>query len=203
MRYTLMLAVAVAVTSCGGDDTDDMTGLDPAGMVAAGIVDAPATSGPRVIRFEFGYGLILTDPDLGIEVTYGFDPVALCDGTATFDVVSIMQVNGPQGRAHAVVQGDDLQTRVWPFASESFDCDLFTSATPIASGVSDLVATDNDVVGGNPDARHVNSLGYRARGVLTLADGRPTRYSGTTHCVWDGTDPATLKCTEKIHLVHR
>ena len=136
-----------------------------------------------------------------MQAVYAFDPVQFCQGNPAFEIVNIQNVSVPEdaNRINQLVQGDDLTTSVWPFTA--FDCGLFTTVAPLATGVTDLVTTDNDLLTFlNPDSRNANAFGFMARGRLTLADGRTSQYNGITRCVWDGNDPTSLNCTDQIHL---
>ena len=62
-----------------------------------------------------------------------------------------------------------MQASVWPFTG--FDCGLFTSTSPVASGVADFIYTDNSLPGVGPDDDFANAWGFRAHGTLSYTDG--------------------------------
>ena len=62
-----------------------------------------------------------------------------------------------------------VQTTVWDFTD--FDCALFTTIDPVASGDARLRLTDNDTDGIGPDDRNTNAYGYMAHGRLENAEG--------------------------------
>ncbi len=204
MRTSIVCIAAGALLAAGCGQ--DRVGPDESGpeiRTSMGAGQAPAESGPHVVRFDNIFGLFLTDPEAGLTVTYGFDPVALCQGGASFDVVHVLRVNIPAGdnRLNNLVHGHDLRTAVWPFAVEGFPCALYTTVDPLATGLADLVATDNDLLAGSDPNRHnANSFGYMGHGRLDLTGGGSSRFHHVTRCVWDGVDIASLKCTDQIRL---
>jgi hypothetical protein len=167
--------------------------------------DPPASSGPIVVRFELdgedGVGFFYADERKGLSVTIGVDVVADCNGTFDADLVSIQEIHVPEdaNRIISLLNGDDLTTTVWPFTE--FDCGLFTTIEPVATGTSDLVLTDNDLdVGLTPDNVNWNAFGFTAHGLLTAQDGSDVHFNGVERCVWDGNNGATFSCVERINM---
>jgi hypothetical protein len=79
-------------------------------------------------------------------------------------------------RVLLLVRANDLETTVWDLGS--FDCELFTTRSPIATGTVDLTNT----------------------GTLTRTDGSRAHFNGMSKCVWDGDDLQSLKCEDRINL---
>ena len=140
------------------------------------IANAPDVSG-IVVREGYPAAVVWIDPKAGTIVVIGVDIVDFCNGTVDFEVAPFQDVIQSNGRDLFVGQGTDMQTSVWPFAA--FDCGQFTTTTPLATGVSDLVWTDNDwLYPDPPDLSDVNAFGYEAHGFLTRPGGAAAVFSG-------------------------
>lgn len=168
------------------------------GMPAA--ADPPANSGPIVIRTDDEAAWFLPEEEAGMSVALGWDPLEFCGGTVEFDVLSLQEISVPEdaNRLIDLLKGE-VRTSVWPFIV--FDCGLFTTVEPLATGYSDLVSTDNDLrVFLNPDNINANAFGLVAHGALYDADGDRKQFSFMDRLVWDGVDSDSLKFTTKIKL---
>lgn len=174
--------------------------------VSTTLADPPANSGPLVVRFEGEFLYWYADARSGLSVGIGADPAQTCAGN--WDEISLVDtqwvdVPDDANRIIEITHGDDVITNVWPFTE--FDCGLFTTVEPVATGASALVLTDNDVfVYENPDNVNHNAFGFTAHGYLTTADGRSVRFNGVSRCVWDGVDGGDggpgAHCVERINL---
>ena len=69
-----------------------------------------------------------------------------------------------------------MQTTVWDFLE--FDCALFATMDPVASGRSKLITVDNDLLGIEEGDMNTNSWAFMAHGRLVSADGSPAQFSG-------------------------
>jgi len=172
-------------------------------LVAAipALADPPPSSGPNVVRFEDTFAVFYSDARKGLSVTIGADVVEDCNGNFEPELVSIQEIRVPEdaNRIIGILKGDDLMTTVWPFTD--FDCGLFTTEEPVATGTSDLVLTDNDVlVFLTPDNVNWNAFGFTAHGLLTAQDGSDVRFNGVQRCIWDGNNDATFRCVERINV---
>ena len=108
--------------------------------------DPPPSSGSIVIRTETNIAWTYVDFQRGVRVVYGTNIVEWCNNTNTWDVVRLLEIDVPEdsNRLIDLVQGDEVTTSVWPFTA--FDCSLFTTVTPLATGTTDLIITDNDLL---------------------------------------------------------
>ena len=161
----------------------------------------PSNSGPIVMRSEVAFAVFYVDTKAGISAIHGADMVEFCNGVIDFDLVELQRIDVPEdaNRLIDIIHGNDVRTSVWPFTT--FDCNLFTTVTPLATGTVDLVSTDNDLlVFLNPDNRNANAFGFQAHGKLTGPNGERLNFSGHSRVVWDGNDGNTLKSTDKINL---
>jgi hypothetical protein len=90
-----------------------------------------------------------------------------------------------------------MRTTVWDFLD--FDCDLFTTVPPVASGVADLIITDNAYLGVGPDDNFANSWQFHAKGILYYSDGgAPARLSAFIKQLY-GENPG-YKVVSKVSL---
>jgi hypothetical protein len=158
--------VAVLAVSCT-DQATSPTALNDAAVPAPsfGIGNAPAASGPNLIRYQGTFGYIINDPKRGIQALFGLDPADVCG--FDFDLVYIQEITLPNeevDRIVSVLQGDNIQTSVWDFTG--FNCVLYGSETPLATGYSRLINTDNDLVGFLTDRENANAFGVNAHGQL-------------------------------------
>lgn len=168
LRFTPALLVA-GLLAC---ELNAPTDVVPQGPPLFAIANAPAVSG-IVIRGEEPFATTWFDPNAGTRVVIGVDPVQFCGG-AGFEVVPFQDAILSDGRFVRLLQGRAMTTSVWPFTG--FSCALFTTVTPLATGVSDLVYTDNDLFGSvDPNA---NAWGYLAHGTLTRPSGAAAGFSG-------------------------
>jgi hypothetical protein len=177
-----MALVATIAAGCSEQPAVPTASSDAAASPALSIADAPVSAG-IVMRGETFIAVGWTDVQEGIFVFIGLDPVQYCTGPVEFDVIPFQDVelHGGLGTLRRL-QGNDLQTSVWPFPG--FNCGLVTSVTPLATGVSDLVNSDNDFLG---DGRsNANAFGFRAHGTLTLASGAETAFSAHVNYLING-----------------
>ena len=187
MRKTVLLFVIVLLVA----------------LIAAipALADPPSSSGPNVVRFEDTFAVFYSDARTGLSVTIGADVVEDCNGNFEPELVSIQEIHVPEdaNRIISILHGDDLMTTVWPFTD--FNCDLFTTEEPVATGTSDLVLTDNDLlVFLTPDNVNWNAFGFTAHGLLTAQDGSDVHFNGVQRCRWDGNNDATFGCVERINV---
>ena len=169
---TLRLAPALLVVGLLACELNAPTDVVPQGPALFEIANAPDVSG-IVVRGEEPFATTWVDPNAGTRVVIGVDPVQFCGG-ASFEVVPFQDAILSDGRFVRLLQGTGMATSVWPFTG--FSCALFTTVTPLATGVSDLVYTDNNLFGSiDPNA---NAWGYLAHGTLTRPSGAAGRFSG-------------------------
>lgn len=171
--------------------------IAPLALAGGGFGNGPENPGPIVFRFDDTAGFFLSDFKSGLGVAHGGDVVEFCQtGSTEFDPVLVQLVDVPDDFDRAIVHlvGDDMPTTVWPFPD--FDCELFTTVDPIATGTADLIYTDNDVdVSNNPNA---NSFGLSAHGKVTTDGGEELNLSTHSRAIIKDGDFTLL--TEKVNL---
>ncbi len=165
------------------------------------LADPPPSSGPNVVRYDGIVYLHTVDEAKGLSAIVGADIVEFCNSFRGFDLVSIQDIQVPEdaNRIVEIAHGDDVTTSIWPFTD--FDCGLFTTVEPVATGTTDVVNTDNDLeVFNNPDNVNWNAYGFTAHGRLTAPDGSTMQLNVMSRCVWDGVDSDSGRCASGINM---
>jgi len=129
--------------------------------------NAPDVSG-IVTRAEWPVAYTWPDFKTGLRVTLGLDMLEFCDGIDDFDVIPYQDVNSPTGELLTLGKGT-LRAAVWPFTD--FDCALFTTIAPLATGDAEFVNNDNDLLGTPGWENNTNVWGFSAHGLLTRPTG--------------------------------
>jgi len=114
-------------------------------------------------------------------------------------LVDLQRIDVPEdaNRVNDLLHGDDLTTSVWPFTD--FDCGLFLTTTPLATGTVDVRNTDNDFfVFLNPDNKNHNAFGFTAQGKLTSATGKRAHFNVVSRVVFKPGE--FFKAVSKINL---
>lgn len=168
MKYLLTLFLvltAFCFTGCSEETTPtQVTTLEKTG---------PPMEAGIVYRGTSAVGLTWVDVEAGLRVIVGADMSEFCDGIINFDPLDFQDVNLPGGRLVTNTSAT-TQTTVWDFLE--FDCALFTSMDPVASGESSLRGVDNDVAGSV--ISNTNTWGWSAQGKLLDGDGNTVRFNG-------------------------
>lgn len=165
------------------------------------LADPPAQSGMIVARGQdifFGHYI---DPAKGLGATVGIDVREYCLGNFAPELVYVQDIDVPDdaNRFLQIFTSESITVDIWPFTA--FDCALFLTVDPVASGTAAIIGTDNDVeVYQNPDNVNWNAFGFTARGRLTADDGDSTFLNTVYRCVWDGHDGDSGTCIGVINL---
>jgi hypothetical protein len=139
--------------------------------------DPPPASGV-VVRFEAPAAYTWFDPESGLRVIVGADVDEFCAGNLNFDIVEWQDVNLADGRTLTNGNGV-MQATVWDFLE--FDCDLFTTVDPVASGYARFRYVDNDIFGIAEGDRNANSWTFMANGKLEDPWGSRVILKATLH----------------------
>ncbi len=180
------------------------TDTPPVAPAAAGarfdLSGAPASSG-QVLRLDSTFAWRVSDPESGLMAYLGRDIVAWCQGdpAAADTVFYHIVVNPVESRRVMANMTGDVHTSVWPVGPSN--CARYLSETPLATGMSRLHYTDNDMrPADRPDPVNVDAWGYMAQGILTDAAGEPARFQLVFRATFDGIDPATTRQHVDIRL---
>jgi hypothetical protein len=136
--------------------------------------NAPDFSG-IVTRGEHTTLVTWIDPEKGWRVGIGADPTEICVGIFDYELRQVQNVNLQDERIKRLSHGDDMYTTVWDFTA--FDCTRFLTEDPLASGVSDVRNTDNDLDGIQSGENHANAWGWSAHGILTRPSGASVMFN--------------------------
>lgn len=148
-----------------------------------------------VVRDEIPAAFTWVDFDSGLRVIVGADLDEFCAGNLNFDLVEITDKVQASGRIVSLLKGT-VQTTVWDFLD--FDCALFTTIDPVASGDAKLRSTDNDLDGTGPDDRNTNAWGLMAHGRLENTEG--DRMSLNAFIRWVFGNNSGFHVTQKVVL---
>ena len=200
MRKLLVASFLIAFAACGEGVQTTAPEIPDTPQPAFNFANGPDAAG-IITRDGMGLGLIGRDSNTQLQVVLGVDLVEFCGGVWAPDLVArqITDVPDEANRIVRILHGTDVRTSVWP--NFGFNCPLFTTTTPLATGLSKFVHTDNDVnIFFNPDSKNSNAYGWTAHGVLTDPSGAKAPFSAHLRCHWDGQDLATEKCLRKVQL---
>ena len=146
----LFAALAVGCSESPIDSAADVSATSSDISSSMGkIGDAPASSGVAV-RGEGPSFTVFTwiDSQEGTRVTIAADMADFCAGDPVdWDFLHFQTVFRLE-RLVTRIQEDQRRTTVWPFTD--FDCDLFTTVEPLATGYSDFLRIDNDFCRNDP-----------------------------------------------------
>ena len=166
-RIPLLLTfVAFVAVSCDQQPLETSQQPTTTGLTF-NIANAPPQSG-IVVREDYEVATFYVDLESGLSVSIGVDPFEFCTGPAEFDFVTFQTAIHRDGRQIDHGMGE-LRAVVHPFTT--FDCDLFTTVEPLATGMATIVSTDNDLFGTAPGDKNANAWGLTGHGTLVTPGG--------------------------------
>ncbi|WP_138431451.1 hypothetical protein [Fodinibius saliphilus] len=206
---TSILILAFILVGCDSvidsqiSDSKDSNSKSASNLIEASSHQGPPTaSGPRVIRFEGTATFLITDPKNDYAYFVGANVVDICQGIPSFSAVNFMEVQPAEDLNRIIrnIKGKDVLASLWNPAPSS--CADVLAGEPLATGIANFTSTDNDLlVFLNPDNKNANSFGISSSGKFELtSDGKSVRANAHSRCVWDGVDPTTLKCKDKVNV---
>jgi hypothetical protein len=173
-------------------------------------VNNPDIGNPRIVRIEGTWGYLLVDPANDMfAIIHSRNNLRGCNTQAI--IYSFMEEQAlfhnpddPMGdKVSLIIHGRDVYMAVFEgyaawYAGGRTCADLYASM--VADGSGNLTETDNDYYSYLRPSNNANAYGYVANGKLDLLSGGKANFHGMSRCVWDGNDPATSRCTNKIML---
>ncbi len=209
MNYvSLFLLIIVFCAGCN-QNSESITSSEKANsdLISNALLKPPAQSGPYVFRTETNiFGLIAAagDERSGMTVFIGGDLAGACLGEPDpFDTAPLLEIDVPEDADRFIqLQKGEVRTSVYKgvFTGGSF-CGFAFSHELIASGTSNLVLTDNDLLTFlTTDNKNANSFGWKATGQLTTPGGETIGFTGISRAVWDGVDFNNIRWNNKIIL---
>jgi hypothetical protein len=168
-----------------------------------GVANAnPPSESGVVTREDRQFAVFDVDANAGISSVLGADPVAFCSGTPEFDFLSYADKAVQNDLRSVRVGRGEVYASVWPFTS--FDCGLFLTEMPLATGMARVVDRDNDFFGVEQcdEKQNRNSFGYQAHGALESPYGERKQFSMYFHALIDCEDDGsfTFIARTKINL---
>lgn len=168
-------------------------------------VNNPDNGNPRILRFGSTAGFLIVDVERNLfSLQAGTSRQFGCAPADVFEVMSVQRIleNPDDPLAGRIIEtrlGGDVFIAVFtgpfPFANCA---DLMSRK--IGEGTGHFVNTDNDLAPFLRDDNNHNAFGFVAQGRIETTAGEKVHYNGVAKCVWDGHDPATLKCNDRINL---
>lgn len=154
------------------------------GIASAVFAEPPASSG-IVTRGSYDTAWVDIDTKSGLLSIVGVDIVQWCTDGAPFDTVYYSDKNLQDGFRLNTVEKGYVQASVWPITV--FDCELFTSIQPLATGMANYLAHDNDYFGPQfcEEKNNANAFGHRANGTLYSPSGEARKFSMHTAGLFD------------------
>jgi hypothetical protein len=210
MRKSIILVVASALIGCL-DGTTMLSPL-PEPRVAPDFLNGPEDPGPLITRDNSDPFFMLFDTDratgLAVLIRLPAPGVTLipCGGTTNLDESSLQLVFHASGAINQLMIGRGVQAFVYNRSSfvaaliAGGLCNAIATQVPIASGLVDFNAHDNDTF---LSGTHADAFGWSARGLMTsTADGSPLRFQNTSHGVL-GADGTLITFVNSITLTPR
>lgn len=203
----LFVILAIFVFAACSETPVAPEAVGPSETPSFNFVNNPDNGNPRIYRFEdVQWGFLVYDPrtDLfAIHQTAGFSYFGCITPPAFygfFDEQAIVLEGTYPPRVIDLVLGDDLYIAVFEGGSQwDGSCsDLF--ARMLAEGSGRLTITDNDYYAPYRENTNANAFGLVAQGQLEWVGGGRAHYNAVSKCVWDGEDPNTMRCVDRINL---
>lgn len=174
----LTIAAGLTLLACS-EPPAGVTGADRPSIPAPalGLEDAPATSGPIVVRFESGFGLAFADFDRELLAFHLLDDSLLgCrEGTAESERLTVQAILEPNGVAQFIARSDAAFTAVYDLTGIGLPslpdiCDFLLGPRRVAEGFSRFTLTENDFFDSGTRRR---TFSFKANGRLEnlLGDG--------------------------------
>ena len=177
------------------------TGLLTGLVCLIGVANAePPSESGIVTRGDREFALFDVDEKAGISSVLGVDPVAFCSGLTEFDFISYADKAVQNDLRSVRVGRGEVVASVWPFTD--FDCNLFLTEMPLASGMASVVDRDNDFFGLDrcDEKQNINSFGYQAHGALYSPDGERKQFSMYSHALLDCEDDGSFTFTPRVKI---
>ena len=191
MGRSLMIGVVAMLWVGCIDGSAVMQPID--GRATSDFLNGPDEPGPFIARDSSDPFFMLFDTDrssgLAVLIRLPAHGVTLipCGGTTNLDASSLQLVFHASGAINQLLMGRGVQAFVYnraPFVAALIAgglCNAIATQVPIASGLVDFNAHDNDTF---LSGAHADAFGWSARGLMTsVADGSLLRFQSNSHGV--------------------
>ena len=154
------------------------------GLASAAFAEPPANSG-IVTRGSYESAYVDIDTHSGLLSVVGVDIVQWCTDGAPFDTFYYADKDLQDGFRLNTGEKAYVQASVWPITV--FDCELFTTVQPLATGMAKFRSHDNDLFGLRfcEEKNNANAFGSRANGTLYSPSGEARQFSMHTWGLFD------------------
>jgi hypothetical protein len=145
-------------------------------LAGTGFAEPPSSSG-IVSRGSYEGGYVDVDLNSGLLSIIGFDIVQWCTDDPPFDTFFYADKDLQDGFRLNTLEHAYVQASVWPFTD--FNCELFTTIQPLATGMANYRLHDNDLFGLRycEEKNNMNAFGRRANGTLYSPSGEARQFS--------------------------
>lgn len=178
------VAVTVFALAVAGACTDGPVGVTETEQATPSptfdFENAPATSGPFIVRFESGFGLVFSDSDRQLLSIHLLDDsfIGCRDETAESERLTVQAILEPDGVVQFLARSDATFTGVFDLTGlTSFPpfCEFALGPRRIAEGFSRLTLTENDFFDSGTRRR---TFSFKANGQLeNLLGGGDVSYN--------------------------
>jgi hypothetical protein len=158
--------------------------LTVVGSFGIALADPPASSGV-VTRGSYDNARVDVDTNAGMLSILGVDVVQWCTDGVPFEFISYSDKLVQSGLRLNTLEKAELTASVWPFTV--FDCELFTTVPPLATGIASYRLHDNDLFGDQfcEEKNNANAFGIKANGTLYSPSGEKKQFSMHTWGIFD------------------
>jgi hypothetical protein len=208
MRRIALVSLALVLSTACSDSLAPVTRLAPE-RPRLDFMNGPSDPSPFVTRVDDDPFFLLVDSDRStglvslIRLPAPGVTLIPCGGTTNLDQSSLQLVFHASGATNQLLVGRDVTAFVYDRASFNAAraagglCFAIATQTPIAAGLADFNAHDNDTFF---SGAHADAFGWSARGIVySLADGTALRFFDESHGVL-ATDGSLLNFTNSIRL---
>ena len=191
MRRSFLILVLSVMAGCV--ESTAAVSSAPEDRVAADFLNGPEEPGPFIARENADPFFVLLDTDrstgLAVLIRLPAPGVTLipCGGTTNLDESSLQLVFHASGAINQLMMGRGVQAFVYDRATfvaaliAGGLCNAIATQVPIAGGLVDFNAHDNDTF---LSGHHADAFGWSARGPMTsTTDGSLLRFSNISHGV--------------------
>jgi hypothetical protein len=194
LSAAVLRAAGLLILAAAGGCADSSAPADPASDLAPAFtfLNGPSAPGPVVLRSDDDEFILLfnTDPSTGLASLIRLpdppDDVFQCAGTQPLVGADLQLVFHRNGAIQSLLIGNEVHAWIYDrqtflsVADASGLCAAFSTLTPLAHGLVDFIARDNDLFLGTT---RTNAFGWIARGTLHLTSDGSTvesvnRYHG-------------------------
>ncbi len=206
MRRILAFALLLVVAACSDSPVTPAVDYGVEMTPAFSFSNNPDNGNPRFHRMnDVQYGFILIDPRSDLFALMQASDISCTTPPTLYGVMDEQliahdPVDPLAGRITDLVLGRDIYVAVFDGYSQWDGSCADLNARMLAEGSGNLTYVDNDFRAFLRPHNNVNAFGFMAQSQLELVGGGQASYNGVSRCVWDGEDPTTVRCVDRINF---